>query len=491
MGEVIAVLLFGLVRLLLPKPDRKRTRIIAGYIVVSLGFDLANAVTSDIAPGSSFARAMKFLFWFTLLAACGRALVLLAVDVAFNRRTQRPAPRIFRDLTQAVVYVIVALLTLNAVGVEPGSLLTTSALLTAVVGLSLQDTLGNMMSGLALQMQSPFEVGDWIQFGDDARSIGQVTEANWRATTLMTSDLVEVIVPNATLARAPIRNYSRPSTVSRRSVAVQSTSDVPPHRVKSVIEEALVDTPGVLKDPAPFVRTDHFAESGIEYQVLFYIDDYASRDRTEGLVRDRIWYAMQRAKLTIPFPIRTVHVHAISEESRKLDADRELERRDGVLRCVDFLDVLTPEHHRRLAAASELRLFAPGEVIVREGEKGGELFVIDRGTVNIEIVRDNGKQLKVAQLASGQFFGEMGLMTGEPRTATVRAKTDCALIVIGHGPFHDVLRQAPELVEKMSELLAARMAELEAAESQRRPTIEPASERSQRLISQIKNFFKL
>jgi len=491
MGEIVAILLFVLARALLPKPERKRTRIIAGYIIVSLGFDVANAVTSDIAPGSSFARAMKFLFWFTLLAACGRALVLLAVDVAFNRRTQRPAPRIFRDLTQAVVYVIVGLLTLNAVGVEPGSLLTTSALLTAVIGLSLQDTLGNMMSGLALQMQRPFEVGDWIQFGDDARSIGQVTEANWRATTLMTSDLVEVIVPNATLARAPIRNYSQPSPVSRRSVTVQSTYDAPPQIVHSVIEHALVETPGVLKDPPPWVRTDHFAESGIEYQVFFYTDDYASRERTDSLVRDRVWYAMQRAKLSIPFPARTVRVHNVSEESTKIERDRELGRRDDVLRCVDFLEVLTPEHHRLLAASSELRLFAPGEVIVREGEKGGELFVIDRGKVNIEIQRDNGKQLKVAELQGGQFFGEMGLMTGEPRTATVRAKTDCALVVIEHAPFHDVLRQAPELVEKMSELLAARMAELDAAESQRRPTIEPASERSQRLISQIKNFFKL
>src|SRR2546421_582971 len=137
----------------------------------------------------------------TLLAL---ARWLLAVDVIFNRQTHRAPPRIFRDVTQAVVYVIVLMLTLRAVGVEPSSLLTTSALLTAVVGLALQDTLGNMVSGLALQMQRPFQVGDWIQFDPDERQIGKVTEVNWRATTVVTNDLIEVIVPNAHLAKAAI-----------------------------------------------------------------------------------------------------------------------------------------------------------------------------------------------------------------------------------------------------------------------------------------------
>lgn len=489
-GEIVAFLLFVLVRLALPKPERKRTRIAGIYLLFSLAFGVVSGFALDLAPGSSFARATKFLFWFTVLAAAGRSLVLLAVDVALRRRTQTPAPRIFRDLTQAVVYVVVLLLTLNAIGVEPGSLLTTSALLTAVIGLSLQDTLGNLMSGLALQMQQPFEVGDWIQFGDD-KTTGRVTEANWRATMLMTTELVEVVVPNATLARAPIRNFSRPSPLTRRSVNVLGPYDVPPHVIHEAVTAALKDTPGVLAEPAAWVRTTNLGENGVEYSVFYYIDDYGARDRCDGLVRDRIWYAMNRAKIAFPYPTRTVNLQLGSEEARRGDEERELARRNDVLRCVDFLQVLSPEHHRRLADSSSLRLFAPGEVIVKEGEKGGELFAIDRGSVNIEIQRDNGKPLKIAQLGAGQFFGEMGLMTGEPRTATVRAKTDCALVVIGHGPFHEVLREAPELVEKMSELLAARQAELEAAESQRRPSVEPASERSQRLISQIKNFFKL
>lgn len=486
-GVIAALVLLAVVRLLLPKADHNRTRIAAIYLVLSIVFGIAEWLSPT---GSTVEKTVDFFFWFFVLASCGRSLVLLAVDVLFGKRTQRSAPRIFRDLTQAVVYVIVLMLTLRAIGVEPGSLLTTSALLTAVVGLALQDTLGNLVSGLALQMQRPFEVGDWIQFDTDARQIGQVTEVNWRATTMMTSDLVEVIVPNASLAKAAIRNYSRPSRVSRRSVAVQAPYEVSPHRVQDVIVRALAGTPGLLEEPAPWVQTKVFADSGIEYTVWFFTDDFASRERVDGLVRDRVWYALQRAKIAIPFPIRTVQMHEVSEESQRRDRDKELERRDKSLRCVEFLGVLPDESHRALAAAAEVRFFAPGEVIVTQGEKSSEMFIIDRGDVGVELHHQK-RAMSVARLGPGKFFGEMGLMTGEPRAATVRALTECELLVVGHEAFQETIASVPGVIEKMSDLLAARQAELEAVASERRPSIEPMQDRSLRLISQIKSFFKL
>jgi small-conductance mechanosensitive channel/CRP-like cAMP-binding protein len=482
-----AIVLLALARLLLPPKERERTRIAAIYLILAVTF----GIVAWFSPAKSkLETTIEFFFFFFVFASCGRSLVLLAVDVVFGKRTQRTVPRIFRDLTQAVVYLIVVMLTLKVGGVEPSSLLTTSALLTAVVGLSLQDTLGNLVSGLALQMQQPFQIGDWIQFESDPRQIGQVTEVNWRATTVMTSDLVEVIVPNSMLAKSPIRNYSRPSKVSRRSVAVSGAYAAPPHRVQEAIEKALVGTPGVLREPSPWVQTKVFGDSGIEYTVWFFTDDYAARERTDGFVRDRVWYAMQRAKLEIPFPIRTVHMHQVSEESKDRDREQELQRRDSVLRCVDFLDVLPVETHRTLAARSDVRLFAPGETIIQQGDTGGDLFIIDRGEVYVEHRRD-GRVMPIAKLGPGKFFGEMGFMIGEVRTATVRAVTDCALLVVGHDAFHDTIRPVPGVVEKMSDLLAVRQAELEAVASEKRKSIEPMEDRSKRLISQIKSFFKL
>ncbi len=486
-GVDLAGVLLLFARWLLAADDKKRVRQPAIYLVVSIAIALA---TFFVDGKADVGRVLRFLYTFLLLASIGRSIVLLAVDVVFGRRTHRKPPRIFRDVTQAIVYVVVVMLTLRAVGVEPGSLLTTSALLTAVVGLALQDTLGNMVSGLALQMQRPFDVGDWIQFDPDPRQIGKVTEVNWRATTVMTNDHVEIILPNALLAKAPIRNYSRPSPVSRRSVTVQGVYSVPPRRVHEAILGASAGTPGVLTDPPPYVWTRSFADSGVEYGVFFYVDDFASRDRIDALVRDRIWYAMQRANIEIPFPTRTLHMHHVSEESERRAHERELERRDQVLRCVDFLEVLPPDAHRALAAAATVRLYAPGETIVTQGETSNELFIIDRGEVVVELPRDGGA-LPVARLGARKFFGEMGLMTGEVRKASVRAVSECELLVLDHDAFHATLASHAGVVDKMGSLLATRQAELEAAASSQRPENVQIQDRSKRLISQIKDWFKL
>jgi small-conductance mechanosensitive channel/CRP-like cAMP-binding protein len=487
-GIVVAVALLALAWVLLPASDKPRVRLSFGYFVLAGVFGLLDLL---LHASAGVAKFLAFLYTFFLLASCGRSLVLLAVDVVFGRKTHRAPPRIFRDVTQAVVYVIVLLFTLRAVGVEPGSLLTTSALLTAVVGLALQDTLGNMVSGLALQMQRPFEVGDWIQFEADPRQIGRVTEVNWRATSVMTSDLVEVIVPNALLAKAPIRNYSQPSRLSRRMVNVQCAYEVSPARVHSAILSSLSGMSGVLTEPAPFVQTRSFAESGIEYAIYFFIDDFAARERVDGVVRDRVWYALSRASLQVPYPHRTVHTHAVSEESQERARERELERRDNVLRCVDFLDVLPAAAHRKLAAAASVRLYSPGEIILAQGDAAGELYIIDRGEVVVELHREERDAREIARLGSGKFFGEMGLMTGEHRKASVRAATECELLVVSHGAFQETLASNAGVIEKISELLLQRQAELEALANSRDTMVEPLQDRSKRLISQIRSFFKL
>jgi CRP-like cAMP-binding protein len=348
-----------------------------------------------------------------------------------------------------------------------------------------------MVSGLALQMQRPFQVGDWIQFDPDPKHIGQVTEVNWRATTVRTSDLVELIIPNGILAKAAISNYSRPSHVARRTVTVHGPYEASPGRVHAAILGALAGTPGVLDDPPPWVQTRSFGESGVEYAVYFFSDDFASRDRVDGAVRDRLWYALQRGDVHIPFPQRTVHMHAVSDETRGRTLERELERRDQVLRCVDFLTVLPAEAHRVLAAAAAVRLYAEGEIIVAQGDTSGELFIIDRGEVLVELARDGMPGREVARLGPGKFFGEMGLMTGEQRKATVRARTECELLVVSHAAFHATLASNADVIEKISDLLLERQAELEAVASSRDTLIEPRQDRSKRLISQIKSFFKL
>jgi small-conductance mechanosensitive channel/CRP-like cAMP-binding protein len=484
-GIPLAFLLLVLAVALLPAGQRRRARQGAALLAASLLLGVLHLLFPNDAVAERF---FLFAATFCLLASMGRSVVLLALDVVIERRTARNTPRIFRDLSTGVTYLLVGLVALRSVGVEPGSILTTSALLTAVVGLAMQDTLGNLVSGLALQLQAPFDVGDWIEF-DSGQQAGRVTEITWRATSIMTLDQVEVILPNATLAKAAIRNYSRPSTVSRRRVTVGVSYAVAPIDVHAALVAAVTDTPGVLPSPAPFVRTQKFADSAIEYDVMFFIDDYGLALRIDSSVRDRIYYELARRGFEIPFPTRTIFTATPVDAIANRDELRR--RREATLNGIDFVRPLPADARAVLAERATLRVYGPGEAIVRKGDPSRELFVIDRGAVAVEVARDGGRVAEVAQLTAGQSFGEMGLLTGEVRSATVRAKTLCHLVVVDHDAFQDVLASHPEVVERLGVLLASRQAELEAAAAPSGRRVPPTEDRSRRLISQIREFFKL
>jgi CRP-like cAMP-binding protein len=363
-----------------------------------------------------------------------------------------------------------------------------------VIGLSLQETLGNMFAGLAIQMQQPFDVGDWIQFDSDLKNIGRVVEINWRATKVITLDEIEIVVPNAGLAKAPIRNFTKPTTTSRRSAYVNAPYDVPPQEVRRAILEAIADAPGVVKDPAPSVVTNLFGEYGIEYWVRYYTDQFHRRDIVDGGVRDRIWYALRRAKIEIPYPHRTLELHHVTEESSARETERRLVDRERALDCVEMFRVLSPSERRGLAELCEERLYAPGEVIVKQGDETTQLYVIERGEVMVSVHRPGAQRsesVEVAKLGAGKVFGEMALVTGDKRQATVRAVTSCQLLVVGRAAMQPIMQKSPDLAERMSAVLVERQAQLD----ERAATIEGKTEREARvradLVDRIKKFFAL
>ena len=309
----------------------------------------------------------------------------------------------------------------------------------------------------------------------------------------MTLDELEVIVPNAALAKAPIRNFTRPTAATRRSVYVLAAYGTPPAEVHRVILDAIADVPGVLRSPAPTVVTNQFGEYGIEYWVRFFTEQFHRRDAVDGAVRDRIWYALRRARVEIPYPRRTLEVHQITEESSARERERELTERAAAIRCVDILRVLEADEQRALAEMSEHRLYAAGEIIVRQGDETSELYVIERGDVVVTVPRA-GSDVVVARLGKGKFFGEMALVTGDRRQATVRAATACQLLEVGREALQHVLARSPDLAERISAVLAERQAELgaHAAETEDGPDAEARQTQSQQmLLAKIRSFFAL
>ena len=433
--------------------------------------------------------------YFVSILVLSLALVLAAttalMDGFLGRYRQISVPSILRDMMVIILYAIVILVVLHQQGVEVTSLLTTSAVFTAIIGFALQDLLSNVISGLSIQMERPFREGDWVKF--DAFE-GMVTEINWRATKIETRGKDIIIIPNNTTTRSPIVNYSAPTPLHRRRVSLGLRYEAPPNKVHECLIKAALSVPDVLQDPAPRVLTRKFNDFSIDYDLLFFIRDLPRREDIESEVMSRIWYGLSREGLSIPFPIRDINVRTVTEDAeqearRRAIADLEID----IGRIPEF-SPLSADERAYLAAHARTVRFAAGEQIIAEGVAGDSCYIVSEGQVLIETDGDGplGK-VELAVMGPDQYFGERSLITGELTSATVRASTDCILHRLSKEYFADVLIRNESLVEALGKRLSERETETMAArersskdgKNHRRPT-EPAS-----FVSRIRNFFQL
>jgi CRP-like cAMP-binding protein len=293
------------------------------------------------------------------------------------------------------------------------------------------------------------------------------------------------------LAKAPIRNYTKPQRVARRSVHVVAPYAAPPARVRAVLELAARQTRGVLADPEPSVVVDDFTERGVDYWVRFFIRDFEIRDVIAADVRERLWYALRRAGWEIPPPQRHVALQQRTAESLAEEEARRVRERERAIEQVDFLAPLPDEARHQLAELAETQLYAPGETIILQGALGDELFVVQEGEVSVVIGGDRGAEREVAVLGPGKFFGEMSLMTGEPRRATVRARTECEVLVVSKPAFQQIVATNEPLLESISQALSVRDEALGHAESDEVEGAGADRKSQVLLLGRIKRFFSL
>jgi small-conductance mechanosensitive channel/CRP-like cAMP-binding protein len=484
-----AALLIVVLATLLPRGNRSKLR----GPVVSLLVCFAFLFIVEISSASRLIRLpLESLAFFAVVVSIGLSLELLLFESRPARRWMPQPPRILRDVLLGLIYLGALLLTLNDAGVETASLVTGSALVTAALGFSMKDTLGNIFAGLSIQVEHPFDVGDWIQFDPSSQQIGRVLEINWRATKLLTQDEVVVVVPNSNLAQSAIRNFTKPTVHSGRSVYVSAPYDVPPRRVQQVILEAMTDTRGVQHDPPPSVVTLNFGDNGVEYWLRYFTTEFERRDAIDSAVRDRIWYAFQRSGIAIPYPVRDSRVRQVTDESEARIAEQLARDRRQMLRQIDFLADLPAEALDQLAAQVQRRTYADDERIIREGDAGDELFIIASGEVAVTVSSTDGTIVEVNRLGPRQFFGELSLLTGQRRSANITATQDCDLLVVTKAALSPILEASPQLAEFISDTVAKRQAQVEELTAERlRARVANLQDQRRDLLQRIREFFSL
>lgn len=403
------------------------------------------------------------------LAGLAGALVLLGVLVAseavlatifdfyFPVARKSEIPTLFRDLVRGLVYIGLFLAFVGFVlKRDLDSLLVGSAVLTVSIGFALQETLGNFFAGLALRLSRPYALGDFVQVGDIE---GRVDKIDWRQTSVFTFTGDYMILPNSMLAKEPINNYSSPSTLHARDIRVGLHYRHPPNLVMEAIRSVLDEVDTVLQKPTPEIHLLDFADSSINYRIRFWIREYERRFQIDTDVRVGLWYAFHRRGLEIPFPIRTLIQEPVEDE-------KDVEQVLGFLSTVDFLEALGSDNLSVLAERAKFQLFAAGEKICVQGEAGDCFYIIRSGQVQVDVRDAQGETILNFEMATGNYFGEMALLTGEPRSATVSAVTDSELLTVSKDDLREVIVAHPEVEKIISNVLAQRQLRTEQAQQE-------------------------
>jgi small-conductance mechanosensitive channel len=431
-----------------------------------------------------------------LIVALGniRIFITFMTSVLLARRA---VPRILGEVTMALSVVVYALIRLDAVGVNPTSLIATTTVAGAAVAFALQSTLGNLMGGISLQLDNTCRIGDWIEVEGQT---GEVVSIRWRYTALATVNNVTIIIPNAELMKNRVTLLGRRGDLRipwRRPIEFGVGYEWTPGEVLNVVHTALerAEIPFVATDPMAHCVCAGFDSSAIKYVVYYWLTDIKSYLVTDSRVRVHVFAALSRGGMEIPIARSDLYLHS-ARNLQRTRSEHEQQARVGLLRSLELFAPLTEDETHALAAQLIGAPFAPADIVTRQGEPSDSLYILAHGRVTIYRDAAPGTvppRQRLATLEAPAYFGEMGLLTGQARTATIVAESGILCYRLDKRAFEDIIQARPELADAMSQTVAARQAANDAtlaslsAEARAKATVSRAGE----IVRKIRQFFGL
>jgi small-conductance mechanosensitive channel len=453
-------------------------------IVVGLGlYFYLSSVSFELPAGEHKNwRRVPILILTALLGYLAARLVNAALfDFILRFRRRYEAPTLVRNIFTLLAFTILFVLTFKYVypDYDLGALFTTSAIFGVIIGLALQDTLGNFFAGISLHADRPFQVGDVVAVTDH---VGVVESITWRAIKIRTFQNKIVLISNSNAAKAAIEVGPR-DNLNARLVFFNTHYTDSPAKTIHIVREAVRDTDNCSPKITPIVRIRSFGDSSIEWEIKYWLIDYAKYNDSDALVRQRVWYALRRNGLSFSTPTRNIQLERKSEPKPTTAEDKIADR----LSAVDIFAPLSMEELQRLAKATVGHVFAPGETLIRAGDEGSSMFVVHDGKVAVQVPDRTGSRT-VAVMTEGNFFGEMALFTGEPRSASVVAMGETEVLEIGHAAMKHLFDTNPSLAESISLTIAERQADLARGSEHAAQT---SLHETEGLLASIKRFFGL
>lgn len=392
----------------------------------------------------------------TLIWLASGFLFIRLVDVLvwegwFASRSMAEAPKLIRTVTGVILWCLVIIGIVSVVfGQSVTGLLTASSVVIAVVGFAVRSLIADLFYGMALAAERPFRIGDWVRLDDGVE--GEVVEMNWRATRLITRRKMCVVIPNSMMAASRFENFNIPHKYFRESFEVRLDYGMTSHQAERLLLSAVKQTPESAALPEqPEARIKEFMPDGVVWELRFWVPDRPTRTD----VKNKIQRKFLRNLYFAGADVARDKAEVIVESAARFEARSPVSAENWLAR-VDLFAALSDTELEDLRHSAEFVLCKVGEPIVREGEEGSSLFVLVEGSLKVTAQGTSGENITIATLEPGKCFGEMSLLTGAPRAATVEPVVDSQVYEITKDDLAPFLEQRPELASVMSAMLAER-----------------------------------
>ncbi len=433
-------------------------RLVRNLIVPVLVFLLFMQHLLRLNPESHLIKAMETLLWVVVIHGALSLLNVMLFEQAQAGTWRSRVPKLLIDLARLFLILLGSAIVLATVwNADLAGLVTALGVSSIVIGLALQDTLGSIMSGIALLFERPFSVGDWLYVGG---VVGQVIDINWRAIRLQTLEREMVIIPHKVISGETIRNFNQPLQLHAERIRLGFSYNDPPNLARQVLKSTALETQGILTDPEPQIFTVSYDDFAVTYEVKFFIRDYGELEEIRDRFMTRVWYAAQRNHLTIPFPSRTLyHFHGPTTQAKQVS--------EKFTDSLNSLPAFVPldKQQQKLKSPSQgimLQHFATGESVVRQGYTGNALYIIVSGQAQVTTTNSLEQEVEVLTLKAGEFFGEMALFSGEPSTVSVIALEDLEVLMIDAFVVNQMIDRQPSFAREISQILEIRRRTIQA-----------------------------
>lgn len=429
-------------------------------LVVQLGFFLAMSAMvlhlrvvpyeaagdAETTEGAILIGSVKLLWWVHLAWAL---IGFVRIYLVFERKPREA--RLLQDVVVGIVYAGMFLSILAFVFAVPvGTLIATSGVFAVILGLALQNTLGDVFSGIALNLGRPYVLGNWIILGDGTE--GRVVETNWRSTQLLTPTHNVVALPNSLLAKIGVTNLSGPDESHGLAVTVKVAPTKTPAIIVDLMRTVLLSCNSILQDPSPSVTIRSLDAAAIEIELSFRVASIDQRSAARNDIFDLIYRHSKSTGMLLAQPLSgsIAMTNRPSDETAASQGFTPIE----LINSIPVFSALTGTEQESLAKAASVRTYHKGEIIARQGEMLPSLMIVRTGVIVRQIGEDDDQLQEIGRLAPGDFFGETGLLAGIGEMSSLRAMTPVTVYEIDQESFAPLLHDRPEMAEDLAAILS-------------------------------------